>query len=106
MLPVTFIALPKLPHMDLEPQGMLPIAGQKFGPSFFDLLLADCCSTAFGHWDPLSHLRLILDSLNFVKFECRAQGIRHFGVAFRRVVISFDFLMFFRSGIARLILLL
>ena len=75
VLPVTFIALPKLPHMDLEPRGMLPPAGQKFGPSFFDLLLADCCSTAFGPWDPLSHLRLILDSLNFVKFECRAQGM-------------------------------
>ena len=105
VLPVTFIALPKLPHMDLEPQGMLPIAGQKFGPSFFDLLLADCCSTAFGPWDPLSHLRLILDSLNFVKFECRAQGKRHFGVVFVMLPLVLIFNVF-RSGIARLLLLL
>ncbi len=60
--------------MDLEPQGLVPIAGQKFGPSFFDLLLSDCSSQAFGPWDPLSHLRLIFDSLSCVKFECRAQG--------------------------------
>ena len=41
IIPVSFVRLPKLPHLTLEPQGLLPIAGQKFGPSSFDLLLAD-----------------------------------------------------------------
>ncbi len=73
IVPVSFVSLPKLPHLTIELQGLLPVTGQKFGPSFFDLLLADCSSQAFGPWDPLSHLRIILDSLLCVQFECRAK---------------------------------
>ncbi len=75
IIPVSFSTLPKLSHLDLEPQGLIPLAGKKFGPSFFDLLLSDCSSQAFGPWDPLSTLRTILDSLACVQFECRIQGV-------------------------------
>ncbi len=74
IIPVSFVPLPKLPHLTIEPQGLLPTAGHKSGPSFFDLLSADCSSQASGPWDPLSHLRTILDSRLCVQFECRVQG--------------------------------
>ncbi len=58
MAPVTFVALTRLPHHNRDPQGLCPIAGQKFGPPFFDVLLSDLSAKSFGSWDPLSYLRL------------------------------------------------
>ena len=74
VIPVTFVALTRLPHHSKDPQGLCPIAGQKFGPPFFDVLLSDLSAKSFGSWDPLSYLRLILDSLRGVEFECASRG--------------------------------
>ncbi len=77
VVPITFIPLMKLPHFDRDPQGLCPLAGQKFGPPFFDSLLSTTSAKNFGSWDPLSYLRLILDSLRGVEFECASQGKDH-----------------------------
>ncbi len=77
VVPITFIPLMKLPHYDRDPQGLCPLAGQKFGPPFFDSLLSTTSAKSFGSWDPLSYLRLILDSLRGVDFECASQGKDH-----------------------------
>ncbi len=61
VLCVDFVSLPKLPHHGRDPQGVRPVAGQKFGPPFFDVLLSDVSAKSFGSWDPLSYLRLMLD---------------------------------------------
>ncbi len=75
VVPVTFVALSQLPHHSREPQGLCPIAGQKFGPPFFDVLLSNLSAKSFGSWDPLSNIRLIVDSLKGVEFECASQGV-------------------------------
>ena len=75
VVPTTFVSLTRLPHNELDPQGICPIAGQRFGPPFFDSLLSDISSQHLGTWDPLSYLRLILDSLRGVSFECTSAGL-------------------------------
>ena len=75
VVPTTFVPLRRLPHNERDPQGICPIAGQRFGPAFFDSLLSDLSSKHLGSWDPLSCLRLILDSLRGVSFECASAGL-------------------------------
>ena len=69
VVPTTFVSLTRLPQNEQDPLGIWPIAGQRFGPPFFDSLLSDLSSKHLGSWDPLSCLRLILDSLRGVSFE-------------------------------------
>ena len=90
-LPITFVPLTKLPHHNRDPQGLCPLAGQKFGPPVFDALLSATSAKSFGSWDPLSYFRLILDSLRGVDFECASQGKDHMCL----IVLSVCFLSIF-----------
>ena len=86
VVPITFIPLMNLPHYGRDPQGLCPLAGQKFGPPFFDSLLSATSAKSFGSWDPLSYLRLILDSLRGEDFESASRDKNHISLVVRRFI--------------------